>query len=409
MLAVAGLALVAFPGPARSQVDADRLPAATSISRVTWTRSPGLTRLEFHGASLVPPDAAMPSDRVLRIDFTAADASAVPARLDVSTEEVASLVRIPSIPGLLPEGVSARFLVMLAQGGLSWSTEPSPDELTVFIGAEEKAGGLRVALGESYYAQASLASAAMLAAAEGAAAEAATAEELLPRNIAFVVQAAQPVRATPSAVAAEIGWARAGETKLADARRGDWVHLAGGGWLRLPEVTEQPSAGGAPPRASAPRGRTPAAWSVVTLGTGLQADVEEVLPGDPAGDAVARLFRRSVRLARLTLRVQGGQFAYQLPPKKGRVQVTLADGTEIDSLDPRELDLVDEKDRKRMEEIFDAPSLASGDAWQTVLTFPGDLDFLEVEKMRLDVGGMRHGLFRVPGSGDRIPEDVGGP
>lgn len=392
--------------------ESERLPAASRMSRLTWTRSTSLTRLEFHGTAIQRPASATPSESVLRLDFTAVDASEVPSRLDVGTNEVSSILRIPERAGILPEGVSARFLVMLAQPGQSYTVETSMDKVTVFIGVDEKARGGGLVLRDT-----SMLGAAAVAAASasrgGARTERPLPEDVLPRSLAFVLPGEQAVRASPSAVSAEVGWARAGETKLADARRGDWIHVVGGGWLRLPERTADapaviPSGTGGVPAPASPQ-RTPAAWSVVTLGTGLQADVEEVLPGSPGHEGLSRLFRQPIRIARLIIRVQGGQFSFQLPPKRGRIQVTLPGDRLVESLDPRDMDATDDSAAARIAEIIDAPSIGAGDLWETVVFFPGDLDFLQVERMRLDIGGMQHGLFRIPGSGDRVPEENGAP
>lgn len=351
----------------------------------------------------------MPSERVLRLDFTATDGRSAPGRLDVGSNEVVSILRIPQLPGVLPENVSVRFLVTLGQPDLAWSVDPSQDKVTVFIGSEEKARGGGLVLQDlSFLGTPSPVVPSMQPG--GARTERPAPDDLLDRSLAFVVPIAQPIRAAPSAVSAEVGWARAGETKLADARREDWVHVVGGGWLRLPAAGDAGSAGSreaspAPARA-ARLSRSPAAWSVVTLGTGLQADVEEILVEDPDHQALARLFREPIRAARLGIRVQGGNFSFQLPPKRGRLQATLPGDRVVDSLDPREMVAVDAAARERIDAMIDAPSLGAGDTWETVVFFPGDLDFLAIERIRLDVGGMQHGLFRVPGSGETEPEDA---
>lgn len=375
---------------------ADALPSATRLDRITWTTSAGLTRLELHGHSIPPAVVAQPSSRVLRLDFTAADAAALPSRLEVKSPEVASVVVVPSsVAGLLPEGVSARLLVTLAADGFAWSLEPSDDRLTLFVGESDKAGRRALIIDTGFYhSEAAARAAGSRARAEPD--EAPQAAELFARSVAFAVEAEQSVRAAPSDLAADRGSVRAGETKLADARRGDWVHLVGGGWVRRPES----EAAGAAAAASARAARTPAEWSVVTLGTGLQANVAEVLPDDPAGLALARAFRVSVRLARLSIRVQGGSFAFQLPPKKGRLAATLPGGRVIESLDPRELPLSGTTPRETLLASFEAPEVFAGEAWQTMLVLPGDTDFLAITEISIDIGGQRHKLFRIPGSGE---------
>ncbi len=390
---------------ARAALDAsDALPAATHLERVTWTRSEGVTRLEFHGRGLAEPTLVRASPGMVRLDFTAASASRIPRRLDVGTPEVASVLTLSEdVAGSFPDGVSARVLVRLADDSLSVSSSRDEGRVTVWVGVEEKAGprGLVLA-GDDHFGRA-----------VGSAAtdppvrtEMPAVVDLLPRSLAVLVTVEQAIRATPSALSTSIGIARVGETKLADARRGDWLHLVGGGWIASPEVNRSPAStaltGSVASGPAPPRTRTPVAWSVMTLGTGLKADIEEVLPGDPAFEPLVGLFRDRVRLARMVVSVRQGSFAFQLPPKEGRFQLVLRGGRVVNSLDPRNLALVDTRARQQVDEAFDAPEVGGGETWQTLLLLPGDVDFLLASEARLDVGGQQHRMARLPGSGEPI-------
>lgn len=386
VVAVGVVVVVATPNVARAE-PADQLPAASAVEKITWSTSPGATRLVFHGRGLVAPIVERASDAVVRVDFTAATAAAVPGRLDVGSGEVRSMTRVPSGAGLLPDGVSVRWLVLLSRPDVAWRLDRAGDRHVLLVGDAEKIGPV-VAPQETGWAG--------IVAAPLAIQQGPLRDEMLERPLGIALPVDADLRAAPSALASRIGSVPAGDKRLVDARRGEWVHVASGGWLRLPQIRlpEAPAPG------ASRVGRTPVAWAVVTLGTGLDLQVEEVMPGDPEAAEIERLYSRPVRLARFRVGVDPATgYSFRLPSKQGRVVLDVG-GDPVACLDPASLPLQDASSRARLDMAFAAPDLPPGTEWRTWLVFPADLDFLKVESARIDIDGRLHRLFRVPGSGE---------
>ena len=383
----AALVLLACLGlaPGRAVADADddldALPSATTVEKVTWTTSPGATRLDFHGVGVPAPRVHRPSDGMVAIDFAAVDVERVPRRLDVDTREVRSIVLIPASMGVLPEGVSARWLASLARTDVDVRVDASSGGMSVLIGDASKVGTEEAESDEDTSWVLHPPPTRMPEVPPEKA-------ELFSRATGVALPADGELRAGPSALAARVGTLPAGEKRLADARRGEWLHLTTGGWLRLPEETTGAAA------------RTPMAWAVVTLGTGLDLRVEEVMPGDEQAAAVMKLYRDPVKLARFRVAVDPGtSYSFRLPSKKGRVVLALA-GQRVESLEPTSLPLRDASSRARLDLAMAARDLSASAAWTTWLVFPADLDFTKVTAAQVDVDGRLHEMFRVPGSGE---------
>jgi hypothetical protein len=321
---------------------------------------------------------------ILRVDLSHADASAVPQSLRLSTPEVLLVRRVPG------EGASARFLVQMATADVEWSVKREEDGFTLLLGTTERVGeGVRWGAESSY--------AAGEVGRTGPIEEPPAPEELLQPALAIVIGEEQPVRTGPSPLHAELSRVSAGQTRIADARRGAWVHLSSGGWLlhALGSAAETLGSIGA-------AARRPMAWSVITIGTGLELLVTETPSGvDPRADELAGRFEPALRVARLEVRLAGpAEVGVRLPPKEGRLVLTLRDGATIRSYDPRTLPLREEADGALVEQAFAAPLLYPGESWTTWLLLPGDVDLLDVVEAQVDVDGRLQRLFRVPGSGE---------
>jgi hypothetical protein len=378
-----------FPEPADA---ADALPSATTLDRITWSRSPGSTRFEFVGRHLADPAVRQPIPTRLVVDLRAAATGVVPERFDLDTPEIKTMRRLPDVPGLLPEGVSQRWFVELARDGLGWSVVERADGFTLFVGDADKAGNRDVTFDDtSWYAD-------LTAEATALQEEPPLATERLPRSLAIRVAADQEVRRSPSPLSVDMGHAATGQTRLVDARRGDWVHLVGGGWIR--QDLGGPSEAPAP--TDSPSARSAAQWTVITLGTGLTIDVRELVPG-AEGDAAALLAKLAepVRFAQLNVRVSGdAAFQLQLPPKRGRLSAVMKDGTTVESLDPREIPLRNPRDRDEVDAAFASPVVTAGEGLRAFLPMPKGFDFLAVTDLHIEIAGQLHRLFRIPGSGE---------
>ena len=392
---LAGLLLLASGSPARAQED--DAPEASWLAKIAWSAGPGLTRLRFHARWSIRPEIVRTSPNRLRIDLRGVGAGDTPQRLQVGTPEVAAVQRIPEAArGFLPPGVSERFLVELANPQAAWNFEATDDGFQVLIGDAELTG-------EPVALPSGAALSDMIVVDDGPRRIEPEPGEYLPGPVPFRSAADLPVRAGPSALHSEIGRLREEQVSVADARRGAWLHLRAGGWVRH-------ALGAA--RADAGRGtelrqrRTPVSWSVVTLVPVLNLQVEEVLPGrDPQADVVASYFAEPVRLARLTVLATGkSAFSFRFPPRADRLRLEMKDGSRMGSLDPMALPRRAGVTLDELEESFPSPQISTGEGFSGYLVLPGDLDFRDVADARVDVAGRLHRLFRVPGSGEIVEE-----
>lgn len=396
-LAVPLLALLlAAPvaGPARAQEDE---PDGSRLSKIAWSSGTGLTRLRFQARRPLRPDIVRTGPTRLRVDLRGVGAGDTPERLRVDSPEVRAVQRVPEAArGFLPPGVSERFLVEIADPGAGWNFETTADGFEILVGERELTGE-PVALA----APPSLTD--LVAVDEAPPEERPRAGERLDPVVPFRSAADLPVRSGPSAVNAEIGRLRDGEVAVADARRGPWLHLRSGGWVRHALGASAAARG----RGTELRSRrSPVAWSVVTLVPVLNLQVEEVLPGrDAQADVVASLFAEPVRLARLTVLATGkSAFSFRFPPRADRLRFEMEDGRRIGSLDPMSLPRRQGVTLEQLEEAFPSPQISTGEGFSGWVVLPGDLDFRRVESARVDVAGRLHRLFRVPGSGEMVEE-----
>jgi hypothetical protein len=364
------------------------------VEKVTWSSWKGVTRLALRGSAPIRVEVARPSEAVLRIDLLGADAAGVPRTLVVDTAEVSSVVRVPREAAALPPGVDERFLVRLRRTDVAWDVEPLEDGCTVLVGDAARlppAGKVvtRPSLTAEAVKQPDLRDV-----------EPTEGERLVPA-LPFVVGEEQPVRTGPSALHPAMGRVRAGETRIADARKGPWVHLTSQGWI-LQATT---ATGGRAAAGTTPSRRAPFAWTVITLGTGLALDVTEVpAGGDPAAEHLVSLFVPSPRAVRFDVRLGGpADVGVRLPPKEGRLVFGLAGGRRVDSLDPRKLVLRPGATGAHVDELFPSPVLLPGEAWSTFVLVPADVDLAAVTDVQVDVDGRLQRMFRVPGSGEAVP------
>lgn len=402
--ALAGLLALGLAGPRLAPAQepgGPELPRAAFVSKVAWSTSPGLTRVRFQADRPVVPAVERVAADVLRLDLVAVGARDTPRSLRVGSPEVRSITRVPRrVAGGLPEGVSERFLVHLADTSAVWSVRESAEGFTLLVGVPEKAApSATMVAGPDPWAPG----------AELAGAEAPRPAERLSPAVPFVVAAEQPVRASPSALSPGVARVLPGDARIADARRGPWVHLVSGGWLlhALPEASETPPA--APP-SPGPRvvavDRTPAEWSVVILGTGLSVRARELTGEESAVAAAATaLLAAPVQLVRLELRARGpSQYGFRLPPKAGRLVFGWSDGRRVESLDPRQLPRRAGVTEEEVGAAFPTADVPSGAAWNGLLPLPVDAVVVTAEQAWIDVDGRLHRLFRLPGSGEPVGE-----
>ncbi|MEM7247882.1 MAG: hypothetical protein AAF533_21270 [Acidobacteriota bacterium] len=371
---------------------------AATLTKVTWSTGDSISRVNFHFGRALTPDIIRASDRMLRVDLKGTDASAVPSRLDPRDGRVEKIQRLPErARPFLPEGVTARFLVTLADPKLSFSFEETTSGFRLLVGSAVDVGvptvretaatprepALGTGLGELPERTTTIEL------------EGASRDETLPQPLGFRPSEDLVVRAGPSSLHAQVGTVPAGRTAVAVARRGAWLHLAGGGWVAhgLPVGAEHAHAR-----------RRAMAWSIVTLGTGLAISVREALPGqEPGAAAIARLFAQPVTLARVEVRATSPtSYGFRLPGRAGRVKVTLKNGVIIESLDPRDLTVAAGVTSEVISGAFDSPEILPGQVWKGWVLLPPGLDFQSVEDVRFQVGRRQHRLLVVPGSGEPV-------
>jgi hypothetical protein len=369
-------------------------PEASWLQKIAWSRGPGLTRLRFHARWGLRPSVARTGPTRLRVDLRGVGAGDTPARVRVGSPEVESVQRVPeSARGFLPPGVSERFLVVLTGEDVAWNVESTDDGFLLLLGDPELTG-TPSALPDRDPAAPYLPE-------PGAPREVAPAPaERLDPVLPFRVGEDLPLRAGPSGLHPVIGSVRRGAVRAADGRRGSWVHLRTGGWIRH-------ALGAASGRGTELRTRrTPVSWSVVTIVPVLNVTVEEVLPGrDPQAEVVTSYFKEPVRIARYTVLASGqSAFSFRFPPRADRLRLVMKSGERIGSLDPMAQPRRAGVRLDQLEESFPSPQISTGQGFSGWLIFPPEIDFLEVEEARIDVAGRIHLLFRVPGSGEMVEQ-----
>jgi hypothetical protein len=202
-----------------------------------------------------------------------------------------------------------------------------------------------------------------------------------------------------------------GDSRVADAVRGSWVHLTAGGWLQhaLPDATavaapaEVPAGPVRPPR----KGTAPAvSWSVLTLGTGLAVELRDL--SDEEAVAVAplhRLFADSVRIVAFGAAARGRpQYSFRFPPKAGRFRLQMADRPAVESLDPFAVARAPGVTEDDVARAFPTASLTAGQTWAGLILLPPDAELGAATAAWVDVGGREHRLFMVPGPGGSVEE-----
>jgi len=395
-----GAALIVLLTLFASQAAHGQVPAppdASWLRKIAWSSGPGLTRLRFHAAWSLRPDVERTGPTRLRVDLRGLGAGDTPARFRVGSPEVISIQRIPeSARPYLPEGVSERFLIVLAREDLGWTLESTDDGFVLLVGDPALTGrsprpGRRPSAPSPY-----------LSVAAGPREIRPESKERLDPVLPFRVGEDLPLRAGPSSLHPEIGRVARGQVKAADGRRGGWVHLRSGGWLRHALGSVASAGRGTELRAR----RTPVGWSVVTIVPVLSIHVEEVLPGrDPQADVVASYFRDPVRLARFTVLASGrSAFSFRFPPRADRLRLEMKSGERIGSLDPMDLPRRAGISLDQLEEAFPAPQISTGEGFSGWLVLPAETDFLSVKDARVDVAGRIHLLFLVPGSGEMVEQ-----
>ena len=372
-------------------------PDASWLRKIAWSSGPGLTRVRFHADWGLRPDVERTGPTRLRVDLRGLGAGDTPARLRIGSPEVISVQRIPvGARAYLPEGVSERFLIVLAREDLGWNLESTDDGFVLLVGDPALTGR------SPSPAKRPSASSSYLPETMGVRRVQPDPSERLDPVLPFRVGEDLPLRAGPSSLHPEIGRVTRGQVQAADGRRGGWVHLRSGGWLRH-------ALGSA---ASAGRGtelrtrRTPVGWSVVTIVPVLSIHVEEVLPGrDPQADVVVSYFRDPVRLARFTVLASGrSAFSFRFPPRADRLRLEMKSGERLGSVNPMDLPRRAGVSLDTLEEAFPSPQISTGEGFSGWLVLPADTDFLSVEEARVDVAGRIHLLFRVPGSGEMVEQ-----
>lgn len=375
--------------------------AAAALSKVTWSQSRDVTRLRFSAGRPVSGLVERASESVLRVDLRDVAAGAVPPSLEVGTPHVRSLVRIPDIArAQLPPGVSLRWLVRLQDPAAGFAFERREDGFELLVGDAEKLGAARRWEGEGSFHASVLSEPAR-------GDEAPAPSDALAPLVPFVVGADQPVRFGPSSLSSVVGDVRAGESRVADARRGSWLHLSTGGWIQhaLPEAPNDINRlARAPAVSPVVQQRTPMAWSVMTLGTGIGVELTELPLGlFPDADAIVQLFAKPVQLLRIQATVVEAQnLGLRLPPKEGRVVLTLKDGTELRTLDPYDVPLKNPADADALDRAFTVPEIQQGETWSGVLLLPFPTDLTQVEEAKVDLDGRLHKLYLLPGSGEIV-------